>query len=270
VTNLLGAMIDLLFQQVPSELERSHLLRTMFIVPQHPDYPRQFLERFGVETITAFGLTDLGIFIYQQSGQPNKAGSCGLAIPEWEVKLVDDYDEEVPRGALGMAVARPREPWLMTLGYWGNPEATVAAYRNLWFHTGDVLRQDEEGWYYYVDRKKDMIRRRGENVSALEVEAVVRGHPAVLECAAYALPSELSEDEVAVAIVLRDGAELTAEALLSSIELKLPYFALPRFVTILNELPKTQTEKVQKARLRERGIMDTTWDRERAGYKVAR
>ena len=274
ITNLLGAMVPLLLRREPSAAEREHAVRAMWVCPAGRGVPATFKDRFGVEIVSGYGMTDLGIVVYSQSGEPFKdaraGASCGKVLPEWELRIVDEHDYEVSPGEAGRALVRPRRPWIMPLGYWRSPEATVQATRNMWFHTGDIVRQDTDGWLCFIDRMKDMIRRRGENVSALEVEAAVLEHPAVQECAAYALPSELDEDEVAIAVVLENGELLTEDALLQAIEARLPYFALPRYVTLLSKLPKTQTEKVQKARLRELGVTSATWDREAAGYEVTR
>jgi crotonobetaine/carnitine-CoA ligase len=148
-------------------------------------------------------------------------------------------------------------------GYLGMPDKTVEAWRNLWFHTGDRGYRDADGHFYFVDRLKDSIRRRGENVSSFEVEQVVNGHAAVLESAAYAVPAEVGEDEVMVSIVPRPGETIEPSALVAWCEARLPRFAVPRFVDIVTELPKTPVGRVEKFKLRSRGVTTSTWDRER-------
>ncbi|MBS1889211.1 MAG: AMP-binding protein [Actinobacteria bacterium] len=269
-TAFLGAMTQLLIAVEPSPLDRTHRLRTAMMVPAKEEDRAVFRERFGLEVVESYGLTDFGWLAWPRVGEPVPPGSVGRPHESFEVRLVDADDEDVPVGEAGEIVARPRRPWTTPLGYWGMPEATLESRRNLWFHTGDLLRADTEGYLYFVDRGKDAMRRRGENVSSFEVERAVAGHPAVAECAAYAISSDFSEDEVAIAVVLRDGAELEAAELIAAIEGRLPYFAVPRFVRFVPALPKTQTEKVRKDQLRAAGLTDDTWDREASGYQVSR
>lgn len=269
-TAFLGAMTQLLIAADPSDLDRGHRLRTAMMVPAKEADRQVFRERFGLEVVESYGLTDFGWLSWPAVGERVPPGSVGRPHESFEVRLVDADDEEVEIGEPGEIVARPRRPWTTPIGYWGMPEATVESRRNLWFHTGDLLRSDEEGYLYFVDRGKDAMRRRGENVSSFEVERAVAAHPAVAECAAYAIKSELSEDEVAVAVVLRAGAELAAAELIAATEGRLPYFAVPRFVRFLEALPKTQTEKVRKDELRGAGVAKDTWDREASDYRVTR
>jgi crotonobetaine/carnitine-CoA ligase len=183
--------------------------------------------------------------------------------PGYQVRIVDDYDEEVPVGTVGELVVRSDEPWMITPGYWRQPERTAEAWRNGWFHTGDGFRRDEEGNHYFVDRMKDAIRRRGENISSFEVEAAVLQHPQVLECAAIAVPSELGEDEIKVLVVVAE--ELSPAELLDFLEPRMPKFMLPRYVELVASLPKTDaTFRTKKVELRAAGINERTWDREGA------
>lgn len=184
-----------------------------------------------------------------------------MVSDRYEARIVNEDDEAVPPGTVGEFVVRPKEPWLMMCGYWNNPAKTVEAWRNFWFHTGDAMYADAEGNFYFVDRLKDTIRRRGENISSMEVENELLGHPSVLECAVYAVPSEHTEDEVMAAIVLRPRAELEPEELIIWLGSRLPDFAVPRYIEMLPELPKTPTGKVQKFPLREKGVGPSTWDR---------
>lgn len=158
----------------------------------------------------------------------------------------------------------------MMLEYYNMPDKTLEAYRNLWFHTGDLAKKDEEGFYYFVDRKKDSLRRRGENISSFEVEKAINTHPSVLESAAVAVASELAEDEVKICIVLQPDCTLSAEDLIYYANERMPYFAVPRYVEFMESLPKTPTERIQKYVLRQAGVNENTWDREEAGIKVTR
>jgi carnitine-CoA ligase len=269
-TAFLGAMTQLLVAAEPSPLDREHRLRTAMMVPARESDREIFRERFGLEVVESYGLTDFGWLCWPAIDERVPAGSVGRPHESFEVRLVDAADDDVTVGEAGEIVARPRLPWTTPLGYWGMPEATLESRRNLWFHTGDLLRADAEGYLYFVDRGKDAMRRRGENVSSFEVERAVASHPAVAECAAYAISSELSEDEVAVAVVLRPGAGLEPAALIAATEGRLPYFAVPRFVRFLDALPKTQTEKVRKDQLRAAGVTADAWDREASDYEVTR
>jgi crotonobetaine/carnitine-CoA ligase len=172
-----------------------------------------------------------------------------------------------------MSVVRSPVPYAITSGYYNFPEATVETFRNLWFHTGDLAYRDDDGYYFFVDRKKDSIRRRGENVSAYEVERALNAHEAVLESAAIAVPAELGDDEIKACVVPRPGARVSPEELLTFCDERLPRFMVPRYVEFLEELPKTATEKIEKYRLRaegDRGITPGTWDRQQAGFQFSR
>jgi len=198
-------------------------------------------------------MTDCGAPVYQPLDEPRRPGSCGKAVPPYQLRIADD----------GEILVRSDEPGLMTLGYQGMPEVTTEAFRGGWFHTGDLGRLDADGWLYFLGRSKDAIRRRGENISAFEIEEVVESHPSVLQAAAFGLPSELMEEDVKVCAVLRPGTLLTPEELLEWCRERMARHMLPRYVEFLAELPLTPTEKVEKYRLREAGVTPTTWDAER-------
>jgi len=185
-----------------------------------------------------------------------------------DVRLVDDNDCEVPLGAIGEMMIRTDRPWGMNSGYYNNPEATAKAWRNGWFHTGDAFRMDADGNFYFVDRIKDAIRRRGENISSFEVEADVGAHPTVREVAAIAVPNEMSEDEVMVVVAPVEGKTIDPVELIEFLRPRMAHFMVPRYVRIVAELPKTPTAKVQKAMLREQAVTADTWDREAAGIRV--
>jgi crotonobetaine/carnitine-CoA ligase len=259
VTSLLGSMGTILWRQPPSTLERSHLLRLALVIPSPIEFYEQFEERFNTQLTELYGLTDSAIPLGVPHGE-RRPGSCGVPTPHWECAILDEHDEPVEVGSVGELALRPKQPHVGMNGYLKMPEATVLAWRNLWFHTGDYVRQDKDGWYYFVDRKKDAIRRRGENISSFEVEQVILSHEAVLDCAVLGVPSELMEEEVMAVVVIRPGMGVDPEALAEFCEPRLPYFAVPRFVRIVEELPRTKTEKVQKSLLRSIGITPDTWD----------
>jgi len=266
VAFLLGAMGSFLLKQTPSPADRAHPLKTVFIVPFTADSPA-FAERFGVATYTIFNMTEIATPIIS-GPNPKAAGLCGKARAGFELRLVDENDLEVAEGQPGELILRSEAPWAMNHGYYGDPEATARAWRNGWFHTGDAMRRDGEGNYWFVDRVKDAIRRRGENISSFEVEAVVNEHPDIQECAAIPVPSEHSEDEVMVVAAPKPGRRLDPAELIAFLRPRMAHFMVPRYVRILDALPKTPTTKVQKSELRRQGITPDTWDREAAGIVV--
>jgi crotonobetaine/carnitine-CoA ligase len=270
VTSQLGAMASLLLQQEPSPQERNHGVNRAHVVPATADIYSRVEQRFGIAPIDVYGTTDIGIPISNRWGDHRRPGSCGRVMDGYECVLVNSDDVPVPEGKVGELLVRPTRAGMMSDGYWRMPEATVNAWRGLWFRTGDLLRQDVDGWYYFIDRRTDAIRRRGENVSSYEVEHVFLMHPDVVEAAAYPLPSELTEDEVAVSVVLRPTSTVSPEDLVRFANSYLAYYALPRYVTITKALPKTPTQKVQKQVLIQRGVTKSTWDAVHAGFKPSR
>jgi crotonobetaine/carnitine-CoA ligase len=189
--------------------------------------------------------------------------SCGTLRPGYEARIVDAHDFEVPPGEIGELIVRHKEPWKLFLGYFGMPDKTVESWRNGWLHTGDAFRRDAEGNYYFVDRFKDAIRRRGENISSFEVELHVNAHPEVQESAAVAVPSEWGEDEVKVVVVRKPDSELKPEVLVQFLARTMPKFMVPRYVEFVGSLPKTDaTMRVRKVELRVNPINENTWDRD--------
>lgn len=265
---LLGVMATFLMKQPPSPADRAHSVRMAFMVPLTDDAPA-FKERFGIDIYTIFNMTEISSPIVS-GPNPVQRGTCGKPRPGVEVRLVDDHDCEVPVGTVGEMIVRTDRPWGMNSGYNKNPEATAEAWRNGWFHTGDAFRMDEDGYFYFVDRKKDAIRRRGENISSFEVEAEVCAHPHVREAAAIGVPSEFSEDEVMVVVAPTPGARIDVVELAEFLRARMPYFMVPRYIRVLPELPKTPSAKVMKAELRREGVTPDTWDREAAGMRVRR
>ncbi|MCF8024506.1 MAG: ATP-dependent acyl-CoA ligase [Desulfobacteraceae bacterium] len=270
VFNGLGAIGPLLLSAQPSPEEENNPVRLAFLVPTPKDH-KAFEQRFGLKVATTYGMTEIGLPIFSSLDKELPPGSCGKSIPSYEVKIVDEYDNELPPNQVGEFVVRNRIPYTLLSGYYNMPEKTLEDSRNLWFHTGDAMYVDSDGWFYFVDRLKDSIRRRGENISSFEVENVINQHPAVLECAVVAVKDEvMSEDEVKACVVLHEGQSLTLEGLIRFCEERMPYFHIPRYVEFLTELPKTDTGKVRKIVLRESGETQQTWDREEAGIKIKR
>jgi crotonobetaine/carnitine-CoA ligase len=229
-------------------------------------------ERFGVQQVggSGYGSTEVGVAFSAPSGEANKPGSHGKPTADFDARVVDELDRELPPNEVGELVVRPLKPNIMFEGYWRRPEATAATWRNLWHHTGDLGKFDDDGFFYFVDRKKDYLRRGGENVSSMELEAAFREHPDVLEVAAYGIPSEAGEDDIMVAVVLHEGAEVTEVELVQWSIDRVPRFAVPRYVEFLDALPKNAVDRVLKFELRERGVTQATWDRASAGLSIPR
>ncbi|HMN21716.1 MAG TPA: AMP-binding protein [Ottowia sp.] len=260
VLSLLGSMVPILLNQPPTKDDADTPARIALAVPNPNQHFHEFEQRFRIKLSSLYGMTDIGLVIGVPHDVPGRPGKCGIEHPDFECVVCDENDNPLPDGEVGELLVRPRRPFVMQLGYWRNAEATVATWRNLWFHTGDYLRRDSDGWYEFIDRKKDAIRRFGENISSFEVECALLEHPAVAEAAVYAVPAQLSEDEVMVSVVPMPDASVTPEELLRHCEASLPYYAVPRFYRVAAALPKTQTAKVQKAELRRVGVDAVTWD----------
>ncbi|MCY4514923.1 MAG: AMP-binding protein [Candidatus Tectomicrobia bacterium] len=274
VTNTLGVMTEFIYRQPPRAEDRDHHLRVIVAVPIAPEWGEAFQQRFNTRLLEGYGMTEVNIPTYMPYEDNLRDHSCGKVLDEWfEMAIVDpETDEELPPNTVGEMVVRPREPWVFMAGYHAMPEKTVEAWRNFWFHTGDAGTRDEEGYFYFVDRMKDCIRRRGENISSYEIEQVLNDHPAVAESAAVAVKSSIAggEDEVKACVLLRPEMRLQPGELLDYCQERMPYFAVPRYVEFVSDMPKTPTEKLRKHILREAGITAATWDREAAGYVVRR
>jgi carnitine-CoA ligase len=262
--NTLGGMIPILLKQPPRPDDRKHKVRVVLSAACPSNVWREFEQRFGVRIIEVYGMVDSPGFLMNDVG---RVGSMGKPVGEVEFRVVDDNDQPLPPGKVGELCFRHPKGQLSR--YHKLPDATAEAYRGGWFHSGDLAKTDEDGFYYFCGRKKASIRRRGENISAWEIETVVDQHPAVLESAAYAVPSELGEDEVKIAVVLKPGARLAPEELIEYCHGRMAYYAVPRFIEFIDELPKTGTQRIQYAALKAGGI-GNAWDREAAGIKVAR
>ena len=265
---LVGAMTRFLLNQPPSARDRDHPLRAVITVPWNQD-SLAVAQRFGIEMHTAFNMTELATPL-RSPANPPVLGTCGRARPGVECRIVDENDMEVEPGTVGELILRTSRPWEITQGYYKNPEATVQAWRNGWFHTGDAFRCDEQGNFFFVDRMKDAIRRRGENISSFEVESEAGEHPDVREAVAIPVPSELGEDEVMLVVAPVAGRTVDPVELLRFMEPRVAAYMLPRYIRTVAELPKTPTAKVEKHRLRSEGITADTWDREAHGVTVRR
>jgi carnitine-CoA ligase len=263
VVYLLGAMVPILLAQPVGEAERGHRVR----VGLGPGVPaaagEEFHARTGVTLLEGYGSTETNFVIATAGGTraTSGGGTMGWLQPGFDARVVDEHDVALPAGVAGELVLRADEPFAFGTGYFGMPEKTVEAWRNLWFHTGDRVVQGADGSFRFIDRIKDAIRRRGENISSYEVEQVLLAHPSVAEAAVYPVRSELAEDDVMAALVARPGAQLDAAELWRFCETRLPYFAVPRYVDVVAELPRTENGKVQKYKLREQGVTATARDR---------
>jgi carnitine-CoA ligase len=272
VFNGVGGTTNFLWSRPPSPEDRAHRVRRCHLAPV-PGFAREFEQRFGIAIMSAYGLTDycLGA-AYNTRSRRDKLGSCGLPRRGVELRIVDEDDLDVPSGQPGEIVMRCNDPWGASVGYYKAPEATLASRRNLWFHTGDRGFVDADGYVWYTDRIKDSIRRRGENISAFEVEEVIRSHPSVLDVAVFPVRAETSEDEVACSIVPRPGAACTPRELVEHCSANLAYFMVPRYVELVESMPMTLSLKVEKYKLRARAEADlgALWDREREGVPLER
>jgi carnitine-CoA ligase len=274
VTIAIHGMVTFMLGQPEKPDDAENPLRVVYMGPlsQHKEFGR----RFGVSVYTAYGMTEVPVPIVSDL-DPDDERSCGRAADpfHYELRLVDENDIPVPPGTPGELIARHTLPWTINSGYKNMPEATAESWRNGWFHTGDQFTQDVQGNFYFLDRIKDVIRRRGENISSFEVEAEVMSHPLVKDAAAVAvknpdLDEAAGDEEVKVAVVLDEGATLDPAELVEYLAGRMPAYWVPRFIEYLPELPRTESHKLKKGDLREAGITPQTWDREKAGIKLKR
>lgn len=249
VFDFMGATLSILFKADPTPQDADNSVRLAWGVPV-PDWAHEFEERFGLQVLELYGSVEANIPITQRYDAPRVVGSCGVVVPECEVRLADEHGDPVPVGEVGELLVRSRIPGMVLDGYFRDPEATAQAFGGLWFHSGDLMRANGEGHLFFVGRGKDAIRRRGENISALEVEEGVESHPDVLEAAAIGVPSELTEEEVKVYLVRRPGSGVDARSIWKHCEATMARFQVPRYITFVDELPKTPTGKIRKPELR--------------------
>jgi crotonobetaine/carnitine-CoA ligase len=274
VTIAIHGMVTFMLGQPEKPDDADNPLRVVYMGPlsQHKEFGR----RFGVSVYTAYGMTEVPVPIVSDL-DPDDERSCGRAAEpiHYELRLVDENDIPVPPNTPGELVARHTLPWTINSGYKNMPDATAEAWRNGWFHTGDQFTQDEQGNFYFLDRIKDVIRRRGENISSFEVEAEVMSHPLVKDAAAVAvknpdLDEAAGDEEVKVAVVLEQGASLDPAELVDYLAGRMPAYWVPRFIDFVDELPRTESHKLKKGDLRDAGVGAQTWDREKAGIKLKR
>ncbi len=271
--NGIGAMLYFLWNQPPSELDRAHSVHSVLAAPAPRDIYFAFEQRFGVQLTEGYGLTETGVCTVMDPTQPVRLGSCGRANPGYEVTIVEPgTDRPLPPDTPGEIVVDMKVPNIVMRAYYGMPEKTAEDFRNLKLHTGDLGRMDADGYVYFMDRVKDYIRRRGENVSSMEVERQIAAHPGVGECSVIGVKADegaSSEDEIMVVLVA-EGAAPDPVELTHWMAERMPYFMVPRYIRVVDALPKTPTERVRKTELREQGITPDTWDREAAGVTVQR
>jgi len=271
-TNLLGAMSSFLWSRAPQADDDHNSLRLVSMSPM-PSYAAAFEDRFGLRAVSNYGLSDFGTVTSLRAHAPHaKRGSMGLARSYFDVRVADDDDLECPVGEIGEIVIRSKEPWRAATGYYKMPQATADANRNQWFHTGDRAWRDEDGYLWFVDRKKDCIRRRGENISSFEVEQILASHPGVGAVAVFPVSTPAQDEEVGAVVVLRDGHAVSERELVEHCAARMSYFMVPRYLRFATQLPTTMNQKVEKFRLRQtmEAALDEVWDRERAGIVLAR
>ncbi|MEI7520355.1 MAG: AMP-binding protein [Thermoleophilia bacterium] len=273
VFNSIGAVSYFIWNIPESDLDKKHKVHTVFAAPAPKDIYYEFQERFGVKFIEGYGLTETGMATYMDPTRDPVPGTIGVANPGYEVTVVEPgTDRPVPAETPGEIVVDMKIPNIVMRAYYGMPEKTAEDFRNLKLHTGDLGRMDADGYIYFMDRVKDYIRRRGENVSSMEVERQVSEHPNIKEAAAIGVKAgegASSEDEIMI-VCIAEGAAPNPVELTEFMAERMPYFMVPRYIRFVDSLPKTPTERVQKVKLRDEGITADTWDREEAGVKVKR
>lgn len=267
--NFMGSMLTILMKQPERPDDIDNPVKKAFGAPTPIEIYEDFQQRFGVEISEVYGSTELGTVAANPAANFQK-GACGQIVPIYECEIHDDEGNPCPVGKSGEIVVRPKKSGIMFNEYYGNLEATVKSWKDLWFHTGDTGYMDDVGYLYFVDRKKDAIRRKGENVSSYEVERVINDHPKIYESAVIGVPSELSEEEVLTVIVLKKGEKLDYEEFLNFCQKRMAHFAVPRYIRYVAEFPRNSSQRIEKYKLRKEGITEDTWDRESVGYKVQR
>lgn len=257
----IGGILPILMKQEPSVRDADNPLRLMVGAAAPVNLWHAFERRFNTRLLELYGMTECsGCLVNPMNDR--RPGSCGKAITGYDVKVVDELDNEVSPGVMGEFIVRPQRMYLGTSGYYKQPDSTLELFQNLWIHTGDLGRRDDEGYFYYTDRKKQALRRRGENISSFEVEAVINAHPAILESCVVGVPSELGEEDVKAVVVLKEGEILDEGELIRWCEPRMAYFAIPRYIAFRRDLPKTPSQRVEKYQLKLEGVTPDCWDRE--------
>lgn len=266
---MVGSVVAFLSKREPAPDDRDNPLRRVIVAPVN-DQVIALAERHDFEYFTGFGMSEAPIPLVSELNPTTGGGYCGRPRDGMECRIVDEHDVEVAPGTAGELILRSHYPWSMNHGYVQMPEATAAAWRNGWFHTGDAFRRDEQDRYFFVDRMKDAIRRRGENISSMEVEKAVLAYPQVRDAAAIPVPAEHDEDEVMIVVEPAPGEKVDPRALIEFLIPRMAHFMVPRYVRIMSSLPKTPTNKVRKPLLKEQGVTEDTWDREASGIVLKR
>lgn len=255
-------MAPILLKQLERGDDAENPLRVYCTIGIAPSIVDTFEKRFGVNVLQIFGSTEHGVVAYTPYGK-KKFGAVGpINARDFEVKIVDEHDQELPAGRVGEYVSRAKEPFVRMIEYYKMPEETIKYFRNLWQHSGDLARMDEEGWIYFEGRAKDSIRRRGENISAFDVETVAGFYGEVRECAAIPISGEFGEDEIKVIVVPKGDEPFDLQSFIKFCEEKMPKYMVPRYVEVTDSLPKTGTGKVEKVKLKAQGLTVSTWDKE--------
>lgn len=274
IASILGGMGGLLANAPDNDASKRCFgqIHTVRGNPFTEDNKKVWRERFGARQVggNGYGLTEACVITSLAGGEYAAPGSSGKRIADFDVRIVDDLDRELPPNTAGEIVCRPLRPDIMFMGYWRRPEETLKLMRNMWFHTGDIGKFDDDGFFYFVDRKKDYLRRRGENISSFEMESAFARHPDIAEVAVHAVPSDKGEDDVKVTAILNPGAALTAEALFHWATDAVPYYALPRYIEFRDTLPKNPQGRILKYQLRDEGKTLSTWDIEATDIKVSK
>lgn len=267
----MGPVISILMNQPEKSDDNDNPMKVGFGVPTPMSIHQAFEDRFGVKLCEPYGSTDIGMATLNHLHDYRVGiGTCGKAIDNFSVNIFDEDDNEMPAGKVGEIVVRPKKPYIMLLGYYGMPEITIDAFRNFWFHTGDFGLRDKDGYFYFVGRKTDAIRRRGENISAQEVEEIIDMHPLVAKSAVIGVESALGEEDVMAFIKIRKGQNITPTNIMDFCRDKMAYFMIPRYIEFVTRIPLTPTNKIEKYKLKKRGISKSTWDREKEGYVLER
>ncbi len=255
-----GAVLPILLSQSEKEEEKGSSAKKCFGGGAPKEVHEAVTRRFGLQVCELYGMSETGTWNTINRPGKIKSGSVGQVRECFEVKVFDDQDDEVPPGAVGEIVVRPKRPFIMFTEYYRMPEETLRDYRNLWFHTGDLGKIDSEGYFYFCGRKRESIRRGGENITPYEIEKVLTDHPAVAEAAAVGVPDPILGEEIKIYVVLREGRSVKPPELIEACQERLPKFMIPRYVEFVSRLPKTASEKVQKVALKSMGI-GSAWDR---------
>jgi crotonobetaine/carnitine-CoA ligase len=267
--SLLISMVNVLFKQPAKPSDLGHGVRVALTAGATKEVWPKFEKRFGLQIIELYGMTECGCTTLMNPSEAVRVGSVGTPLAFVDAHIVDDHDQPVPPGTPGELVVRPRAPYTMFLEYYRKPEKTVESWRNLWFHTGDLMKSDADGYYYFLDRKKDVIRRRGENLAPYDVETVLNQHPAVFETVVVGVPAEVGEEDVKAFVQLRPGSEVPVEELFRFAADRLPFFMVPRYIEFIAEIPKTANQKAQRYLLKGK-LTGRESDREKLGIAIKR